>query len=334
MDVRSKTKKMLDSSNFDSKLKDLVSSYEEEWEDQLLYYYKAGGKRIRPALAHASYFISGGENEEVTNYAIALELTHNCSLLIDDIQDSAEIRRQVPTHHKKFSSDMAILDALEIQNILNFALESYGEKIRKLAWRSTLELIDGQKEDLLAEQGREHEYFEENRIKEIDLKSYSEIIEKKTGSLIEAACEGGGIIAGADDEEISSLKNYGRNFGLSYQIQDDRLDFLGEKEKLGKEIGKDIRQGKISNIVISLALEELNKGERKAYRELIKKERKREKDMDKIKKLTFKTQALDKAGSIMQSFGEKALKVLELFPESEYKQYMQELVKFNSERKR
>ncbi len=206
--------------------------------EAMQYTIKAGGKRFRPVIMYETYRICGGrDEEEIMPPACAAELIHTFTLIHDDLPaiDNDELRRGKPTLHKVFGEDVAILagDALFIYGIEVFLeAKSEPEKILK-ALKSLVKslgskgVIEGEVLDVKGVGMKPNQ----NYVKKIHA--------KKTALFISSCLEIGSIFGGANDEEIKKFKEAGFEMGMAFQIQDDILDIVGEKEKLGKEVRKD-----------------------------------------------------------------------------------------------
>ncbi len=202
------------------------------------YTVLAGGKRIRPILMITTYSLSGGDNfEEIMPVSSAIEFIHSYSLIHDDLpaMDNDDYRRGLPSSHKKFGEDIAILagDALFSHA---FYLISHGElkpilkeKVLKILTRAigNKGIIGGQVEDILSD----------SSYKNPKLLRY--IHSHKTAFFFSAACEIGTVLAEADDKKITAARNGGLLMGMAFQIVDDILDVEGKKEEIGKEVKKD-----------------------------------------------------------------------------------------------
>lgn len=238
------------------KKKNLVDSFLESYfrgsfnpsglHDSIVYSISAGGKRIRPILAMASYEACGGSAEDILPYAAAIEFIHTYSLIHDDLpsMDNDDLRRGKPTNHKVFGEGMAILagDALltEAFYLLSGARQTCPPStmlrvIREVAMAAGAHgMVGGQAEDLLSEDASS------------DSDNLSFIHIHKTGALITSSVRMGAILRGAAKEELKSLTRYGENIGLAFQIVDDILDIRGETKKLGKTAGSDYRKKKMT----------------------------------------------------------------------------------------
>ncbi|MCH5194227.1 MAG: polyprenyl synthetase family protein [Oscillospiraceae bacterium] len=212
--------------------------------EAMWYSVSAGGKRIRPVLVLEFCSICGGDVKNALPAACALEMIHTFSLIHDDLpcMDDDDLRRGKPSCHKAYGEAMALLagDAL-----LNLAYETIcqGEGVSaetKLALISELSaavgsngMIGGQVIDTCYE-------------KSLSEKQLLEMYSMKTGALLKAACRMGCISAGADSEIIRQAGSYAEKLGLAFQIIDDILDITGDEKLLGKPIGSDAKEGKVT----------------------------------------------------------------------------------------
>ncbi|MCK4385512.1 MAG: polyprenyl synthetase family protein [candidate division Zixibacteria bacterium] len=197
----------------------------------------AGGKRLRPILAIASFELVGGEGNIILPVACALELIHTYSLIHDDLpcMDDDDLRRGKPTLHKLFGDGMAVLagDAL---HALAFELlsKTKNPKLTSEIAREigTYGMVGGQAADLQAEG------------KKVTISQVNFIHSHKTGALMKASVRAGAILGGATGKKLKALASYGEKFGLAFQITDDILDATGESKKLGKRTKADQSKGK------------------------------------------------------------------------------------------
>jgi len=239
--------------------KELVDSFLQSYLDTPLvpsvlnrameYSLFAGGKRIRPILALASYESCGGIAKEILPYAASLEFIHTYSLIHDDLpaMDNDDFRRGKLTNHKVFGEGIAILAGDALLTEAFYLLSNYTHHISRIAHRAVLKIIremaiaagahgmvGGQAEDILSE----------NRTLDSDALSF--IHAHKTGALITASVRMGGILADAKRKELHALTRYGENIGLAFQIVDDVLNVQGDSKELGKQTGSDERKKKMT----------------------------------------------------------------------------------------
>jgi geranylgeranyl pyrophosphate synthase len=230
---------------FTRRLSDFVTTNDgapEVLKEAMRYSLLAPGKRLRPFLVHRSCQLVGGDAESAFAPGAALEMVHAFSLIHDDLpaMDNDDLRRGLPTNHKKFGEATAILAG---DGLLALAFETLsgcvGDPVKAVALTAELArgtgwcgMIGGQVADLLGESQRP------------DLSTVRNIHARKTGALIRAACRMGGIAGGAVSGEIERLGEFGRRLGLAFQIADDILDVSSTSDRLGKTAGKDAAQRK------------------------------------------------------------------------------------------
>lgn len=229
--------------------------------DAMKYSLFAGGKRIRPILAMASYEACGGKAADILPQAAALELVHTYSLIHDDLpaMDDDDLRRGKPTNHKVFGEAMAILagDGLLTEAfsmltgtdpLLHFSSGGMGglqgkkitqssllKAVREVAFSSGIHgMVGGQAEDILSEDSVP------------DLQTLEFIHLHKTAALIAASVKMGPILANSGKKMLESMTKYGENVGLAFQVIDDILDVEGSTEELGKPAGSDRRKKKMT----------------------------------------------------------------------------------------
>ncbi|MCS7297205.1 MAG: polyprenyl synthetase family protein [Bacteroidia bacterium] len=211
-----------------------------QWEQWMSYALSGGGKRLRPFLAWLSYtFYAGGRAkwEEVLPLLHAIELFHTFTLIHDDIMDKSQIRRGLPTLYRQTNENVAILigDAFLIsayQQLTSLPPEVC-KQIGEVLCHAALRVCYGQLLDL---------EMSERPTAEASMEIYLKMITEKTGALLGAALEAGGILAGVPLSEAQKLREVGEGLGRFFQLQDDYLDAFGEAT--GKVKGGDIAEGK------------------------------------------------------------------------------------------
>ena len=231
--------------------------YQKKVIEAMNYSVLAGGKRLRPVLMKESFLLFGGQGEVIEPFMAALEMIHNYSLVHDDLpaMDNDEYRRGRKTTWTVYGEGMAVLAG---DGLLNYAYETAAKALDKaddleemkrvaralqiLAEKAGIYgMIGGQNGDLEAEEGK--------------LPLTEELLlfihEKKTAALIQAALMIGGILAGASDTEIRSLEKAAYDIGIAFQIQDDILDVTGNEKILGKPIGSDEKNHKLTYVSLN-----------------------------------------------------------------------------------
>jgi geranylgeranyl diphosphate synthase type II len=214
------------------------------------YSLEMGGKRLRPVLLLLSYNMFSDSVQNAIPAALAIEVFHNFTLLHDDIMDKAEVRRNRPTVHKKFSENSAILSGdvmafLSYQYLLECKSENLHE-VLGLFTKTAIEVCEGQQLDM--------EF--ENRLN-VEESEYLEMIRLKTAVLMACGLKAGALLTNADIKIANQLYEFGINLGIAFQLQDDLLDSFGNQESFGKKIGGDILANKKTFLSIK-ALENAN----------------------------------------------------------------------------
>ncbi len=211
------------------------------------YALSAGGKRMRPVLMLMAYNLFKDDPETILMTAAGIETYHNYTLLHDDLMDKSDFRRGVPTVHRKWNENAAILSG---DSMLVLAYERIAccpdGKLREVLdcfTRTALEIGEGQQYDM---------DFEE-RI-DVEEAEYIEMIRLKTSVLPACAMKTGGILADASSGDKALLYKLGESIGLAFQLQDDYLDVYGDEAVFGKPIGGDICNNKKTYMLINALL--------------------------------------------------------------------------------
>jgi octaprenyl-diphosphate synthase len=215
--------------------------------DQLIpeigqYIINGGGKRIRPLfLLMASDLCDYKGNDQIL-YGAVIEAIHTASLLHDDVIDEAETRRRKKSANRIWGNQLVILvgDYL-YSNSLRLALEKNNLKIMQTLSEATTRMTEGEILQL-------HKTGDPS----ITLEEYYKIISAKTGILISAACRIGAILAEQPEDREKALADFGLNAGIAFQLADDILDYVAQQNDLGKKLGKDLEEGKITMPLIHL----------------------------------------------------------------------------------
>lgn len=226
--------------------KSVPLQYPEVINESMRYSLLAGGKRVRPALCLAACELVGGTIEQAMPTACSMEMIHTMSLIHDDLpsMDNDDFRRGVPTNHKVYGEEVAILagDAL-----LSLAFEYIARETKDVSPERVLRVIVevGKavgSEGLVA--GQVVDIKSEGAGESVGIETLQYIHEHKTAALLEAAVVCGAILGGAPDADIERLRKYSRSIGLAFQVVDDILDITATTEELGKTAGKDLASAK------------------------------------------------------------------------------------------
>ena len=224
----------------------------ERLKESMGYSLLAGGKRLRPMLCLEAASMLGGSEEAAMPIACALEMIHTYSLIHDDLpcMDDDDMRRGRPSNHKVFGEGNAVLAG---DGLLSLAFETmlnegdkhiaksprYYEAAAEVARGAGVSgMVAGQSLDL-AQTGSDG-----------DMALLEAIQTRKTGAMIEAALCSGAIIAGAEKAELDAIRSFAKSYGKLFQITDDILDVAGTKENMGKTLGKDAEENKLTAVTL------------------------------------------------------------------------------------
>ena len=230
--------------------------YEVRVAEAMNYSALSGGKHLRPVIMHAVYQMYGGKEQVVEPFMAALEMIHNYSLVHDDLpaMDNDMYRRGRKTTHAVYGPGMATLAG---DGLLNLAYETALKAFSVEKGQTTTEsiikalrilsdkagingMLGGQSADVDAEE----------RNRELDLQELLYIHEKKTACLLESALMIGGCLCNVSDEELKKLEDIGHYVGVAFQIEDDILDVTGDEKILGKHVGSDAENGKVTYVTL------------------------------------------------------------------------------------
>lgn len=272
--------------------------------EPIAYSLMIGGKRLRPVLMlhAASMFVKSVDH--VLSAAMAIEIFHNFTLLHDDIMDKADVRRGLPTVHKKYNENVAILSG-DAMSILAFKYFAKGNDARlhellPLFTTTAIEVCEGQQLDM--------DFETRDNVK---LEEYLEMIRLKTAVLIASSLKIGALLANAKQTDADLLYEYGINVGLAFQLQDDWLDVYGNPEVFGKKKGGDICANKKTYLLLKAAetsdpatLQQLNHW-------LLKSDFEPEQKIAAVTAIYDKTGVSEATQNMMRNYHDKALIALE-----------------------
>jgi len=286
------------------------------------YVLQTEGKRIRPILLLLACEATGGSIDDCLDAAIAVELLHNFTLVHDDIMDQDDLRRGKETVHKKWDEATAILagDGLVALSYLHLLLTKTEriQQISRVFTEGIIEICEGQSLD--------KEFENQNHI---SVGQYLEMIEKKTARLLMLCTEIGGLIAGATKEQIANLREYARQLGMAFQIQDDLLDM---EITSGKTFGSDIRQKKKTLLYVH-SLNNANDEIKREFLKIYAKKHIKSEDIKKIRSIFDSTGTLKFAHEEVKSRILQAERHLNNLPENQAQQELKQLLTFILNRK-
>lgn len=285
------------------------------------YMIRNKGKNIRPILTILSARLCGKPTLNSYKAAAMMELLHVATLIHDDVVDDATLRRGKPSVNRVWKNKLSILmgDFILSKALINMvglrdfdALEQISITAEKLSAGEILQI-----EKSITRSMTEEVYFE--------------MIGQKTASLIATSCELGAITTTKKDNDRAATHTFGQNLGLAFQIKDDLFDLLGSESDTGKNSGGDVKQNMVT---LPLIFSKANMS-RLEYRELKKLLRTKKKNRSIIKKISDmveETGGIDYAKKKLDEFSELAVNAIDVYPESEVKRSLIDLVAFNASR--
>ena len=206
------------------------------------YSLKGKGKRYRPIIVHLTGRHFKSDPDDIMKISMAIELLHCFTLIHDDIMDSDDKRRNMPTLHKKYDVSSAILAGDGIFTITQLILLSVDQNSKLLFQKyneMVLEICEGQAMD------KQYEIEDE-----LDVDDYIEMVKKKTGALLGSCLSLPAIIENENQGNLELLQNIGKNLGVAFQIQDDLFEIFGDEKVIGKSLGSDIASNKKTPLAI------------------------------------------------------------------------------------
>jgi octaprenyl-diphosphate synthase len=270
------------------------------------YIIASGGKRIRPLLlllcARATNY--GGTDHHAM--AVVIELIHTATLLHDDVVDESTTRRNQDTTNELWGNAASVLvgDFL-YSRAFEILVEPNSMSIMRILSKATSQIAEGEVLQLL-----------NIRNANVSQTKYFNVIEQKTARLFEAACKIGALLSDSSEKTINSLGDFGLHLGIAFQIIDDALDYESNSTTMGKEVGDDLSEGKITLPMI-YALEKTSGSENKILRDAIKTAD--ASNIDKIINILCSVNAFEFTRKIAGNESQKALKSLKNIPDSEYR---------------
>ncbi len=270
------------------------------------YVLKSGGKRVRPALLLLSAKLCG-YRDGTRNIALAAvaEYMHAATLIHDDIIDHADKRRGLPSANSTWGPQISVLagDFLYARSLQILVADGDLAVMQAFA-DATVRMTEGEVREVQMAGNLDLTYDE-----------YLEIIISKTAALISAACRAGALIARAEASAVAALTEFGLNLGVGFQLVDDALDFVAKEDRLGKPVGNDFKEGKVTFPVFHV-LRAGSEADRGRLRELAAKETIGESDLAEVKGMVERHGAVAATMEHVRTYLEKAKESLAIFPDS------------------
>jgi octaprenyl-diphosphate synthase len=285
------------------------------------YLIRQKGKKIRPLLVLLSAKVAGGVNERTYRGATLVELLHTATLVHDDVVDNADKRRGFWSINKIFKNKIAVLmgDYLLSRGLM-IAVEGKDFDFLEVMTKTVKRMSEG---ELLQ--------IRKTRKLDIDEETYFRIISDKTASLLETCCEIGALSATIDPKYCEAMRQFGENIGMAFQIRDDILDYEGSLSTIGKPIGGDIKEKKIT-LPLIYSMNQVSKNEAARIKKILKNEKNKD-DIKTIIEFVRKNNGINYALETAAKYSVLAKEKLKLFPDSQSRIALEALVDFVIDRK-
>jgi len=277
----------------------------------------SGGKRLRPLLMVLSARLCGYNGDYEKTFSTALEYLHAATLLHDDLVDEATLRRGKPVAHSKWGNSIAVL----VGDYLLARALSISAGTGRLR---IVQILAGLTENM--SQGEVHQLMRKGDIS-LTEDEYKDVIRRKTAMLFEAACRVSAIIADATEEQERALAEYGYNLGIAFQMADDLFDYTLQTSEFGKEVGADLREGKLTLPVI-YALQQAQSGDRDLMIKIIQDQGFSEADFKTLTDLLEKYGGLTYTQNMAATYLDTAKKALTVFDSSPTKETMMDIAEY------
>lgn len=268
----------------------------------------SGGKRLRPLLMVLSARACGYEGNYDKTFSTIFEYLHAATLLHDDLVDGASLRRGREAAHTVFGAPTAVLTGdFLLARSLSIAAETRNPEIIKIIAKIT--------EDM--SQGEIHQLLNKGDIT-LSEATYMTVIERKTAVLIQGACRTGALVAGAPRKQEAALDTYGYNLGMAFQMADDLLDYTADTATLGKAVGADLKEGKLTLPVI-YSLTEAGESDRKRMVSIIQNDVFSDREFDELLCLMKKYGGIEYTEQKAHFHVSEAKQAIEILEESQAK---------------
>ena len=285
------------------------------------YIAESGGKRIRPALLCLSAAACGYRGDRDVRYGVVFEFVHTATLIHDDIIDKAEMRRGRPVMHDRFGTTLSILFGDLLFNTGMYIALRYDDlRILRLISGATARMIEG-----------EIVQSERNYSIDLCLEDYMDLIRRKTAYLFSCCAQAGAMLAAADEETEKALAGYGLDLGIAFQLIDDYFDYSSNPEWIGKPVGSDLDEGKVTYPLLVL-LERAGGKARQLVLGIFERRGATDRELKELLRLLDEHEALQETVASARRYASRAIETAAALPPSEYKKALEELPVFVVER--
>ncbi len=306
-------------SEFESKFQSQVPLVEQV----VTYLSKKRGKRLRPLLVFLTARLHGDLTNRTMSAGLVVEMFHTATLVHDDVVDESKMRRGSRTVNDIWDNKVSIL---------------IGDLLFSKTLSSIVDLQDTHAVAILsaaAERITEGELLQiafagEPELSEAD---YFDLISKKTAALFSASCQLGALTVGQNGKAVEQMNAFGEHYGIAFQITDDLLDYLGDERKLGKPTGNDLREGKIT-LPLIYALDHAPEQQRKTVQDMMQRGVRETDEIEHIVQFVKAQGGVDYSVDLVRQYTEKALTILDVYPDSLAKESLVRLIDYSVKREK
>tara|TARA_B100001964_G_scaffold6483_1_gene7103 strand:+ start:6930 stop:7901 length:972 start_codon:yes stop_codon:yes gene_type:complete len=285
------------------------------------YIVEAGGKRMRPILVLLAARCCNSKNDHHISLAAVIEFIHTATLLHDDVVDMSTLRRGRPTVNEQWNNPSSVLVGDFIYSRAFQILVQIGDmRIMKIIADTTNKIAEGEVLQLITKNNPNS--TEQN---------YLQVIENKTAILFQAAAQCGAILGEAVSAVEDSLKRFGMHLGTAFQLVDDVLDYDGDTQAMGKNIGDDLAEGK-PTLPLIYAMQHANEEQLATIRQGLKDQAVSEQLLEEVILIVRQSGALDYTRQLAQQQADAAQQCLQMITDSKYRDALQSMVEFSIER--
>ncbi len=285
------------------------------------YIIAAGGKRLRPMLTLASARLCGYRGEHHVALAATVEFIHTATLLHDDVVDDSALRRGQDSAKAIWGNQPSVLvgDFL-FSRAFQLMVETGAMDVLRILSNASAVIAEGEVQQLVTANDTT-----------TSVEAYLNVIESKTAALFAAACEVGAVIAGQPPTVQQNLADYGQNLGIAFQLVDDHLDYAANEQELGKPVGGDFRDGKLTLPVV-LALQRGTTEERNFWKRTLEDQNQRDGDFQQAGGILRRYGAMDDTLELARTYVDRACNALEALPPSRYRDALHDCAAHSVER--
>ena len=281
----------------------------------------SGGKRLRPMLTLATAEAGGYAGDHHIRLAAAVEFIHTATLLHDDVVDESALRRGKVSANLMWGNKPSVL-------VGDFLFSRAFQLMVETDNLAVLDILAGA--SAIIAEGEVMQLKSSNNLS-VTQEHYLNVVSAKTAALFAAAAEAGALLSGQGDDYVSGMRSYGKNLGIAFQLVYDALDYSGRQALMGKTVGDDFREAKMT-LPIILAHARAHDGDRPFWKRVIETGNQTESDLDRAITLIEQTGAMQETMSRARAYADDAKAALKVMPDSDIKRALADIADFCVER--